>query len=94
MKSKRDKRTNLEKEIDTLLDRMNKMDPTSDDYAKLVKHLDILAQAKAKEKSTCVSPDTIAIIVGNLVGILLIIGYEKANVISSKALGFVLRGRV
>ena len=31
---------------------------------------------------------------GNLMGIFLILGYEKANVITSKALGFIIKGRV
>ena len=41
-----------------------------------------------------VSPDTILIIVGNLAGILLILKYEKLDIITSKALGFVIKGRV
>lgn len=41
-----------------------------------------------------VSPDTIAIVSANLVGILLILYYEKLDVVSSKAIGFVLKGRV
>jgi hypothetical protein len=41
-----------------------------------------------------VSPDTIAVVAGNLLGIILILGYEKADVITTKALGFVLKGRV
>lgn len=46
---------------------------------------------KEFEKSRRVSPDTLAIIAANVVGILLIIGYERANVVTSKALGFILK---
>jgi hypothetical protein len=38
-----------------------------------------------------VSPDTLALIAANLSGIIVIIGYERVNVIASKALGFVSR---
>lgn len=41
-----------------------------------------------------ISPDTVAIIAGNLLGIVLILTYEKGNVIATKALGFIIRGRV
>jgi len=41
-----------------------------------------------------VSPDTILIVTGNLLGILLILKYEKLDIITSKAIGFVLKGRV
>jgi len=41
-----------------------------------------------------ISPDTLAIIGGNLVGILLILQYERCHVVASKAIGFVMRGRV
>lgn len=38
-----------------------------------------------------VSKDTMAVIAANLVGIVTIIGYERLNVLTSKALGFVLK---
>lgn len=41
------------------------------------------------EKRRRVSPDTLALIAANIVGIVVIIGHERANVIASKALGFV-----
>jgi ribosomal protein L18E len=41
-----------------------------------------------------VSRDTVVIVAGNLLGIGMILGFERASVVTSKALGFVLRGRV
>jgi len=41
-----------------------------------------------------ISPDTVVIVASNLLGILLILNFEKLDVISTKALGFVMRGRV
>jgi hypothetical protein len=35
-----------------------------------------------------------AIIAGNLLGIVLILGYEKANIVTSKAIGFVIKGKL
>jgi hypothetical protein len=52
-----------------------------------------LCELQEKSK-TRVSPDTLLIVGGNLIGIVLILGYEHLHVVTSKALGFVLRGRV
>ena len=40
------------------------------------------------------TPDTLLVVGGNLMGILLILNFEKMDIIRSKALGFVLKGRV
>lgn len=92
--TKHDKRTNLEKEIDDVLKEMKLLDKDSKEYKTRVVHLERLYKAKGYEKSRTVSPDTVAVVVGNLLGILVILNFEKANVITSKALGFVLKGRV
>lgn len=49
-----------------------------------------LKKAEA-EKPDRVSKDTLAIIGANIAGIVLILGHERLNVITSKALGFVSR---
>ncbi|MCX7817542.1 MAG: hypothetical protein N2317_08575 [Syntrophales bacterium] len=92
--TKRDKRTNLEKEIDSVILTMSSYKPDSDEYEAMAKNLEMLYKAKTHERVRHVSPDTIALVAGNLLGIVLILGYEKANVITSKALGFVIKGRV
>lgn len=40
------------------------------------------------------TPDTLLIVGGNLAGILLILNFERLDIVRSKALGFVLKGRV
>lgn len=40
-----------------------------------------------------VSPDTLAIVLGNLVGIAVVVGYERAHVLTSKAFANVLKTR-
>lgn len=41
-----------------------------------------------------VSPDTLLVVGGNLMGILLILNFEKLDIVRSKAMSFVLKGRV
>jgi hypothetical protein len=95
--TKKDKRTDLEKEIDTLISKLSEKEEGSDEYDDIISAIDRLVGIRNKMKNKDgdkVSKDTIVIVAGNLLGILLILGYEKANVITSKALGFVLKGRV
>ena len=40
------------------------------------------------------TPDTLLVVGGNLMGILLILNFERLDIVRSKALGFVLKGRV
>ena len=114
----KDSRTNLEKEIDSVLKNMSSIDPISEDYqnmantletlykakvndvsnleaySDMIANLEKLYKAKENEKNRKISPDTMALIAGNLLGIALILGYEKANVITTKALGFVMKGKI
>ena len=41
-----------------------------------------------------ITPDTLLVVGGNLMGILLILNFERMDIIRSKAIGFVLKGRV
>jgi hypothetical protein len=40
------------------------------------------------------TPDTLVVVAGNLMGILLILNFERLDIVRSKALSFVLKGRV
>jgi Uma2 family endonuclease len=92
--TKKDKRTKLEKEIDGVITIMSLERPSSPEYKAMAANLVELYKAKAQERNRRVSPDTIAIIAGNLAGLVLIMNYERLNIITTKALGFVIKGRV
>lgn len=81
--------TGLEKAIDSLLNEMAALNGDDAEYAKMADQLEKLYKLKAIDKPEKVSPDTLALIAGNLAGIIMIVGYERANVVTSKALGFI-----
>ena len=83
----------IDKEIDNLLSAMETVDPASDEYQTLAKNLETLAKAKSYDKQRYVDKTTLLYVAGNLLGIAIIVGYERAGVITSKALSFVLKGR-
>jgi hypothetical protein len=86
-------RTRLDDAIDSLLVTMSAEPYESEDYGKMLKHLTELYKLKENSAPKRPSPDTVLLVAGNLAGIVIIIGYERANVIASKAIGFVLRLR-
>jgi hypothetical protein len=83
----------LEKEIDSILARMNDIAPDDPKYATMADQLVKLYKLKEVDSKRKLSPDALAAVVGNLVGILVIVGYEHKNVITSKALSFVMKSR-
>jgi hypothetical protein len=84
---------NLNKEIDRVLTRMSTIDPTTTEYADLTASLSKLYEFKESTSKNKLSKDTMAIVAGNLLGIIMIVGHEKAHVVTSKAIGFVLKAR-
>lgn len=79
----------LEKSID---EAARWLDPGNPDYRAMVDSIERLTQVREKYlHSSRISPDTKLIVAGNLAGILLILYFEKMNVITSKALSFVLK---
>lgn len=87
--------TKLEEVLDKLLDLMIDAEPNSEEYAtmadqlvKLYKLKEVDSNATAKKR---LSPDTLAVIMGNLAGIGLVLGYERVGVVSSKAFGLVMK---
>lgn len=76
----------IDSQITDVLEAMKKDTPQGDKFPKLLVYLDRLHDMKAKTSRVSVSPDTIALVVGNLLGIILIIAYEQKHVMTSKAL--------
>ena len=83
----------LESELDRALIRLKTEMPTSEDYAKTLSLVERLNGMLDKDIPEAVSKNTMLIVGGNLLGIILILKHEHLNIITSKALGFVIRAR-
>jgi hypothetical protein len=62
-------------------------------YSRRLDQIAKLYKLKEQEAPRRVSPDVIWTVLGNLTGIAMILGYEHARVVTSKAIGFVLKPR-
>lgn len=87
---KKDKRTELEKGIDDHIEVLAGKASTKKELEDVIELMAKRDEIKQKAKFR-ISPDTVALVIGNLAGIVLILKYEEMNVITSKALNFVLR---
>lgn len=97
-KKHEEKKINVDRLIEQLESEALALDGHSVEYAKCVEQLDKLYKIRTYEKPDKFTKDatlaTSLAVAGNLAGILLILGYEKADVITSKALGFIIKPRV
>lgn len=76
----------LDEEIIMVLDMLNSIPKTDDDYPTLVDQLSKLYELRHKSR---ISKETLATIAANLTGIIVILSHERAHVIASKAFSLV-----
>lgn len=87
------KPTRLDMAIDALLTQITDTPCDTAEYAKMVDQLTKLYKLKEIDTPKRVSQDTLYIIAANLIGIVLILSYERTNVLTSRAIAFVTKLR-
>ena len=93
-KNSDDKPANLQEVIDHVQTQMLSYDADSEEFKVMADQLDKLYSMKTSNKSTRVSGDALVAVAGNLLGIGLILSYERVHVVTSKALGFVMKSKL
>lgn len=88
-----DSTTLVDGQIDAVLKEMQTIGVNSDKYPEMLAYLERLNDIKKEERLAPVSRDTIALIFGNLMGILLIVAYEQKHVMTSKGFSQIIRPR-
>ena len=83
----------IQQEMEVLQDELDAYDVSSKEYADVLKQLELLYELDKKVKVS-IDPNTALVVAGNLLGILAILKHEQFNVITSKAMSFVIKGRV
>lgn len=83
--------TQLDTAIIRVLDDMQRYDSGTPEYQTLLGQLERLNTLKTAQRHRRVSPDQMALVAGNLLGILIIVAYEQKHAMVSKATGFLIR---
>ena len=92
MFNRKDEPHPLDDVIEHAISELEGMDAGSEERTRAVESLKTLMELRAADKASKkfnVNPDVITAGAMQLVGIFAILGFEKANVITTKALGFV-----
>lgn len=81
---RRDRTSPVDIEIDAVLLEMKKLGVSHEKYPALIQHLKQLQEMKTKNLRPRVSLDTVLVVAGNLLGILIIVAYEEKHTLTSK----------
>ena len=90
-KLNREAKERLKVELNRIANEMM-LEEDQDKFESLKKRYDVITNMLTADWK--ISPDTLLIVGANLLGILLILNHERLDIISTKALGFVIKGRV
>lgn len=77
--------------IAEILTDMQGFNAESPEYERLLARVERLSKLKAETRFRRVSPDTIAVVAGNILGILIIVAYERGHVMTTRAKEYVLK---
>lgn len=90
------KEKTIDEEIVNALELMEQYLPGSEEYLTAAKAVEVLCQARSHVKPTLVKGipiETLVAVGANILGILLVLNFEKANIITSKSFGMIFRGK-
>lgn len=89
-----DKPVSLQDLIDLVQTQMLVEGADSERFREMGDELERLYAMKKSNRSSRVSPDALLAVAGNLLGIGLILQHERLHIVTSKALGFVMKNKL
>lgn len=84
----------IDEEIERLANQLRNMSPVEEDYIKVADNLKVLCEAREKKNSRDISNEALLAAAINIVGILIVLNFERTDVITSKAFGWISRGKL
>lgn len=90
---RREMATPIDPLIDAVRDEMHKVGVNSEEYPRLLTNLERLNEIKVKNRQDPVSRDTMAVVGGNLLLVLLMMAFESKHVMSRSVIGQIVRPR-
>lgn len=83
----------MDEEIERLVSTLSIIDPAHDDYAKISEQLRLLCEARAMKNDRVISNEMLLGVAANIVGLLIILNFEKTGAITSKAISFLWKSK-
>ena len=79
--------------IERVVLQMEQVSVQSDEYSQLLLVLERLTKLKGDNSPLQVSPDTLVLVAGNLIGVAFIVLYEQGHVITGQAMKYLFKQR-
>ncbi len=79
----------IDNEIERLANQLGDMSPVSEDYIKVADSMKVLCEAREKKNSSDISSEALLAAAVNIIGILAVLNFEKAGIITSKAFNLI-----
>lgn len=83
----------IDREITAVFDQMSESGVMAGEYEHMLSHLERLSEVKTKSRRLRVSPDTVAVVACNLIGVFAVLVFEQKHVITTKWLGQLIKPR-
>lgn len=83
----------IDREIERLLKEIEKLPVGSEEYLKAADTLKVMREARGVRSHSDIDINTVIAVAANIIGLLVVLNYEKTNVITTKAFGMLFRGR-
>jgi len=91
--TKKDRRKKVVKAMDSVYTKLETLDAASEDYTTAVSNLERLNKIKSEDKIK-INPDVVITVVGSIASTLLVLYFEKTDIVTSKAINWIIKGRV
>lgn len=79
----------IDSEIERLATTLSGMEPTDSNYPVIAGQLKLLCEAREKRNDRVISNEAILAAAVNIAGLLIVLNFEKAGIITSKAFGLI-----
>lgn len=89
--ARKDQKDKFDHLIESCIVRLNELDETNEDYAKILGLLERLEKLNKEVYEPSIDPNKALAVAGNLAGIVAVLHYEQVHVIGSKALSLVMK---
>jgi len=83
----------IDTEIERLAKKLASMNPEEDKYNEVASSLKLLCEAREKKNDRVISSEALLAAAVNIIGILVVLNFERTGVITSKAFGFLRIGK-
>lgn len=81
----------IDSEIEHILTQLQSLPPESDEYTTAAKNLEVLCSARSYKTNTWLNYELLIPAAVNILGILLVLNYEKVGIVTTKAMSLVGR---